>query len=94
MPSTGEGFGVSFLEAMASGTPALGLDFAGAKDALADGELGTVASESELSATISRILDEPKPEPVDLATAVHARFGQKQFANNALNVLNRLMEIA
>jgi phosphatidylinositol alpha-1,6-mannosyltransferase len=94
MPSTGEGFGVSFLEAMASGTPALGLDIAGAKDALADGELGTVASESELSATISRILDQPKPEPVDLATAVHARFGQKQFANNALNVLNRLMEIA
>ena len=94
MPSTGEGFGVSFLEAMASGTPALGLDIAGAKDALADGELGTVASEAELSATISRILDQPKPDSVDLATAVHARFGQKQFANNALNVLNRLMEIA
>src|SRR4029077_10725949 len=32
MPSTGEGFGVSFLEAMASGIPALGLDVAGAKD--------------------------------------------------------------
>jgi phosphatidylinositol alpha-1,6-mannosyltransferase len=94
MPSTGEGFGVSFLEAMASGTPALGLDIAGAKDALADGELGTVASEAELSATISRILDQPKPDSVDLTTAVHARFGQKQFANNALNVLNRLMEIA
>ena len=94
MPSTGEGFGVSFLEAMASGTPALGLDIAGAKDALADGELGTVASEAELSATISRILNQPKPDSVDLAAAVHARFGQKQFANNALNVLNRLMEIA
>ena len=94
MPSTGEGFGVSFLEAMASGTPALGLDIAGAKDALADGELGTAASEAELSATISRILDRPKPDSVDLATAVHARFGQKQFANNALNVLNRLTEIA
>ena len=94
MPSTGEGFGVSFLEAMASGTPALGLDVAGAKDALADGELGTAASEAALSATISRILDQPKPDSVDLATAVHARFGQKQFANNALNVLDRLMEIA
>jgi phosphatidylinositol alpha-1,6-mannosyltransferase len=94
MPSTGEGFGVSFLEAMASGTPALGLDVAGAKDALADGELGTAASEAELSATISRILDQPKPDSIDLATAVRARFGQKQFANNALNVLNRLMEIA
>src|SRR5260370_20545882 len=36
MPSTGEGFGVVFLEAMASGTPALGLGVAGATDALAD----------------------------------------------------------
>jgi len=94
MPSTGEGFGVTFLEAMASGTPTIGLDVAGAKDALADGELGTVASEAELSAAISRTLDQPKPDPVDLATAVHARFGQKQFANNALNVLGRLTETA
>jgi phosphatidylinositol alpha-1,6-mannosyltransferase len=90
MPSTGEGFGVTFLEAMASGTPALGLDIAGAKDALADGELGTVASENELSAMISRILNQSKTDSVELAIAVHARFGQKHFANNALNVLNRL----
>jgi len=94
MPSTGEGFGVSFLEAMASGTPALGLDIAGAKDALADGELGTVASEAELSAAISRILNQPKPDAVDLSTAAHGRFGRKQFAKNALNVLNRLTETA
>ena len=45
MPSTGEGFGVAFLEAMASGTPALGLDVAGARDALADGQLGTAVAE-------------------------------------------------
>ena len=46
MPSTGEGFGIAFLEAMASGTPALGLNAAGAPDALADGELGTLTSEA------------------------------------------------
>jgi hypothetical protein len=45
MPSTGEGFGIVFLEAMASGTPTLGLNAAGASDPLADGELGTVVSE-------------------------------------------------
>ena len=45
MPSTGEGFGIAFLEAMASGTPALGLDIGGARDALADGELGTGVTE-------------------------------------------------
>ena len=62
-------------------------------DALADGELGTAASETELSATISRSLDEPNPDSADLAAAVHVRFGHKQFGNNVLNVLNRLMEV-
>src|SRR5260370_2683955 len=38
MPSTGEGFGIAFLEALASGTPALALAVAGARDALAGGE--------------------------------------------------------
>jgi phosphatidylinositol alpha-1,6-mannosyltransferase len=92
MPSTAEGFGVTFLEAMASGTPALGLDIAGAKDALADGELGTAASEAELSATISCLLDSAKPDSFELARAVHARFGREKLAAAAYQVLNRLTE--
>ncbi|MGC2525421.1 MAG: glycosyltransferase family 4 protein, partial [Stellaceae bacterium] len=64
MPSTGEGFGIAFLEAMASGTPALGLDVAGARDALADGELGTLVSPADdLAAAIAALLDKPKPDP-------------------------------
>ena len=94
MPSTGEGFGVSFLEAMASGTPALGLDVAGARDALADGELGTVVVESELASTIARLLNQPKPDARALAARVRARFGQEQFAENARNAWNRLIEAA
>jgi phosphatidylinositol alpha-1,6-mannosyltransferase len=92
MPSTGEGFGVAFLEAMASGTPALGLGVGGAKDALADGELGTTSSEAELSATIARLLDEPKPDSGALAVAVRARFGRETFAANTRAAFNRLME--
>ena len=91
MPSTGEGFGVSFLEAMASGTPALGLDVAGARDALADGELGAVVSESELAATISCLLSQPEPNAQSLAAQVRARFGRRQFAENVQNAWNRLM---
>jgi phosphatidylinositol alpha-1,6-mannosyltransferase len=94
MPSTGEGFGVSFLEAMASGTQALGLDAAGARDALADGALGRLAAESDLSATISRLLSQPAPDSRSLAAAVCARFGRKQFADNARNAWDRLMETA
>src|SRR4029077_1242481 len=74
MPSTGEGFGVAFLEAMASGTPALGLEVAGAKDALADGHLGTTISEAEFAITVARLLAAPKPDPHALAATVHARF--------------------
>jgi len=94
MPSTGEGFGVTFLEAMASGTPALGVNVAGARDALADGNLGTVASEKEFSDTVGRLLDMPKPDPITLTTAVRARFGRETFVAATRTILNRLMEAA
>jgi phosphatidylinositol alpha-1,6-mannosyltransferase len=67
MPSTGEGFGIAFLEAMASGAPVLGLDVAGTRDALADGELGTIVSAPEPPVAIVRLLNKPKPDPVALA---------------------------
>jgi phosphatidylinositol alpha-1,6-mannosyltransferase len=92
MPSTGEGFGIAFLEAMVSGIPTLGLSVAGATDALADGELGTMVSESELPAAIVRLLAKPKPDPVALAAATRARFGRPQFAAGVRAVLDRLME--
>ena len=92
MPSSGEGFGIAFLEAMVSGTPALGLDIAGARDALADGQLGTIASEVELPAAIARVLAAPTPDPYMLATASRARFGRETFVAGVRGVLKRLLE--
>jgi phosphatidylinositol alpha-1,6-mannosyltransferase len=93
MPSTGEGFGIAFLEAMASGTPVLGLAVAGARDALADGELGTsLAAASELAPAMARLLAQPKPAA--LAAAVHARFGRETFARNVGAVFQRLFDVA
>ena len=92
MPSTGEGFGIAFLEAMASGSPALGLAVAGACDALADGELGTAVAESELVSTLVRLLAQPKPNSDALATAVRGRFGYAPFAAGAGAALDRLMQ--
>ena len=60
MPSSGEGFGIAFLEAMACGTPALGLAAGGAVDALADGEFGTMASEAEFAPVLARLLADPQ----------------------------------
>ena len=90
MPSTGEGFGVSFLEAMACGTPALGLDVAGARDALGEGELGTAVSEAELATSIARLLEDRKPSSARLATAVRSRFGQHTFSAAVRAALTRV----
>ena len=92
MPSTGEGFGIAFLEAMACGTPAIGLGVAGAMDALADGQLGTVVSEAEFGVTVARLLAEPKPDPGALAAASRDRFGRQTFAAGVGTTLKRLTE--
>ena len=47
MPSTGEGFGIVFLQALASGLPVLGADGDGSRDPLRDGEDGALVSVDE-----------------------------------------------
>jgi phosphatidylinositol alpha-1,6-mannosyltransferase len=94
MPSTGEGFGIAFLEAMASGTPAIGLDIGGARDALADGELGIGVAEAGLAAALARELERPKHDPVALAGAVRARFGHQNFTASARAVAARVPALA
>ncbi len=93
MPSTGEGFGIAFLEAMASGTPALGLAVAGATDALCDGALGTAASEEAFAGTLARLLADGKPDPAGLSAAVTARFGSKTFTACTHSALGRLAQV-
>ncbi|MSP26582.1 MAG: glycosyltransferase family 4 protein [Myxococcales bacterium] len=44
MPSTGEGFGIVYLEAMASGCPVIAGDRDGSRDALRDGALGRLVN--------------------------------------------------
>ncbi|HEY1980063.1 MAG TPA: glycosyltransferase family 4 protein [Xanthobacteraceae bacterium] len=94
MPSTGEGFGIAFLEAMACGTPALGLNVAGAVDALADGELGTVTSERDLPAAIARLLGRTKSDAGTLAAAVRRRFGRDVFDARIRSILGPLFGAA
>jgi len=91
MPSTGEGFGIAFLEAMACGTPALGVAAGGARDALADGELGmALGRDDDLAAAIDRLLSGPRPDPLVLALRVRARFGRDAFASGVQRALERV----
>ncbi|HZT88959.1 MAG TPA: glycosyltransferase family 4 protein [Stellaceae bacterium] len=83
MPSTGEGFGIAFLEAAASGTAAVGLDAGGAADALAEGELGVLASEKEFPDAVARCLAAPPPDRAALAGRVRRRFGEDAFQARA-----------
>jgi phosphatidylinositol alpha-1,6-mannosyltransferase len=92
MPSTGEGFGIAFVEAMACGTPAIGLATGGATDSLADGELGECAHEQELAAAICRALDHPK-QGASAAAAVQHRFGRARFEDGVMKVVSRLAEV-
>jgi phosphatidylinositol alpha-1,6-mannosyltransferase len=91
MPSMREGFGIAFLEAMACGTPALGLAAAGAVDALADGELGALASEAEFAPMLARLLVIPKPDPQTLAAAVRDRFGHDAFSRRVQDLLAHVL---
>jgi phosphatidyl-myo-inositol dimannoside synthase len=92
MPSTGEGFGIAFLEAIASGTPSLGLAAGGAVDALAEGKLGIAAIQAEFPTEISRALLASRDARA-LTAEARRRFGHGSFAVCACAVVNRLAAV-
>ncbi|HKY98876.1 MAG TPA: glycosyltransferase family 4 protein [Gemmatimonadaceae bacterium] len=55
MPSTGEGFGIVFLEAMGCGTPVVAGNRDGSVDALAGGELGVLVNPESVDEIIAGI---------------------------------------
>jgi glycosyltransferase involved in cell wall biosynthesis len=66
MPSTGEGFGYVFLEAMACGIPVVGSSVDGGCDALLDGELGELVDPSDpdqITQAILKALEKPRMIP-------------------------------
>ncbi len=72
MPSTGEGFGIVFLEAAASGVPVIGGRTGGSWDALREGVLGDAVDPEDLDELAHAICAAlSRSRPVD-ASAVDA----------------------
>ncbi len=58
LPSSYEGFGVPYIEAMASGTPVVATPNVGAREVLADGKYGILAEPEALGATLIKLLQD------------------------------------
>ena len=79
LPSTGEGFGIVYLEAMASGTLAIGINAGGAPDALRHGHLGICVEPEDFK---SALLDAAMRNPTDrarLSRDTIEEFGARSF---------------
>jgi asparagine synthase (glutamine-hydrolysing) len=80
MPSRGEGFGFVFLEALASGVPAVGSKLDGSREALLDGELGLLvdpARPDEIMAAVEETLQKPHKVPERLSFYSYQAFEQR-----------------
>lgn len=60
LPSTYEGFGVPYLEAMASGTAVIATTNPGAQEVLSNGKYGLIVKDDELGGQINRLLTNTK----------------------------------
>lgn len=88
LPSTGEGFGIVFLEAMACGTPTLGLAAGGAGDALGEGGPGRAVTEAQLPSAIHTALSDLAVDHAYLGEAIRERFGRARFRDRVAQLLS------
>lgn len=98
MPSTGEGFGIVFLEAMACGKPVLAGNRDGSVEPLADGRFGALVDPldiGQIAATLGDILMGRHPHPLmfqpdELRRQVVAEFGFDRFCARLSTALARV----
>lgn len=74
LPSTYEGFGIPYVEALAAGTAVVATPNPGAHDVLQDGRYGRIVDTADLGATLRELLDHPAArQALETAGRVRAR---------------------
>lgn len=95
LPSKLEGFGIVYLEAMASGKPVVGGNADGAVDALWHGELGALVDPDDIediAGTVIKILKRNYPLPIMyqprlLSDRVQQLFGYRRFKERVTELI-------
>jgi glycosyltransferase involved in cell wall biosynthesis len=83
MLSTGEGFGIAFIEAAASGLPVIGGNCDGSVDALADGRIGRLINPNSLAEIEGAMIDALLGHhPIVTGAKESQRFGFRRFATH------------
>jgi phosphatidylinositol alpha-1,6-mannosyltransferase len=91
MPSTGEGFGIAFLEAAASGLPVIGGNRDGSVDALADGRIGRLIDPRAPTEIETAVIDALSGRHPVSATAAVQRFAFARFAAHVDDLVRSLV---
>ena len=81
MPSTGEGFGIVFLEAAAAGLPVIGCGRDGSRDALAEGRAGAMVDPGDGAALAAAIVAGLEGR-IDVAGDAVSRFAFENFSRH------------
>lgn len=92
MPSKKEGFGIVFIEAMASGLKVIAGNKDGSVDALNNGKLGKLVDPDDLNQVenaLSELLDSPfnNEEKITLQKRVFETFNYQDYRNNLKNLI-------
>jgi phosphatidyl-myo-inositol dimannoside synthase len=90
MPSTGEGFGIVFLEAAALGLPVIGGNRDGSVDALADGVIGKPVDPGDCDALVAALAKALKGIQRGSPDSVH-RFAFESFARHVDDLARSLV---
>ncbi len=89
LPGTEEGFGIVYLEALASGVPVLGSKMDGSRDALLDGELGELVDPHDSNDVLRGILRVLEQRPGKVPSRL-TEFSFERFSARVEQILQDL----